>query len=190
MLALLAVCLANNCTEWQLTMPQISEGDASLVLTFTMASLVWAMSEMTPSVMMRSTKYWEPSCTAAAYLQAQNRNEINKARKTYTRWIIFQTKESNLSSLIYILLHSTPTLECWIIVWIWSIKKKQYHSLQTVSPDWFSDKSSSVLGRWLIICLKTRRPGTTHSHKILKFCKIYKPPSEGGQHRRLHVCSG
>ena len=39
-----------------------------LILTLTMASLVWAMSEMTPSVMMRSTKYWEPSWTAAAYL--------------------------------------------------------------------------------------------------------------------------
>ncbi|TNN55159.1 hypothetical protein EYF80_034604 [Liparis tanakae] len=33
-----------------------------------MDSLVWAMSEMTPSVMMRSTKYWEPSFTDAAYL--------------------------------------------------------------------------------------------------------------------------
>lgn len=26
------------------------------------------MSEMTPSVMMSSTEYWEPSCTAAAFL--------------------------------------------------------------------------------------------------------------------------
>lgn len=38
-------------------------------LTLTMASLVCAMSEMTPSVMMRSTKYWEPSGTAAAELR-------------------------------------------------------------------------------------------------------------------------
>lgn len=30
-------------------------------LTLTIASLVWAMSEMTPSVMMSSTEYWEPS---------------------------------------------------------------------------------------------------------------------------------
>lgn len=37
-------------------------------LTLTMASLVCAMSEMTPSVMMSSTEYWEPSCTAAAFL--------------------------------------------------------------------------------------------------------------------------
>lgn len=37
-------------------------------LTLTMASLVCAMSEMTPSVMMRSTEYWEPSCTSAAFL--------------------------------------------------------------------------------------------------------------------------
>lgn len=36
-----------------------------------MDSLVWAMSEMTPSVMMRSTKYWEPSFTEAAYLHIQ-----------------------------------------------------------------------------------------------------------------------
>lgn len=56
------------------------------------------MSEMTPSVMMRSTKYWEPSCTAAAYLQAHNRNEINKARKTYAhsrRLKFFQNEDSN-----------------------------------------------------------------------------------------------
>lgn len=39
------------------------------------------MSEMTPSVMMRSTKYWEPSCTAAAYLQARNRKEVREAGK-------------------------------------------------------------------------------------------------------------
>lgn len=38
------------------------------LLTLTMASLVCAMSEMTPSVMMSSTEYWEPSCTAAAFL--------------------------------------------------------------------------------------------------------------------------
>lgn len=37
-------------------------------LTLTIASLVCAMSEMTPSVMMSSTEYWEPSCTAAAFL--------------------------------------------------------------------------------------------------------------------------
>lgn len=37
-------------------------------LTLTMASLVWAMSEMTPSVMMRRTKYWDPSSTVAAEL--------------------------------------------------------------------------------------------------------------------------
>lgn len=34
----------------------------------TIASLVWAMSEMTPSVMMRRTKYWDPSSTVAAEL--------------------------------------------------------------------------------------------------------------------------
>lgn len=59
----------------------IFERDTSLVLTLTMASLVWAMSEMTPSVMMRSTKYWEPSCTAAAYLQAHDGMEIIKLEK-------------------------------------------------------------------------------------------------------------
>lgn len=37
-------------------------------LTLTMASLVCAMSEMTPSVMISSTKYWDPSSTAAAEL--------------------------------------------------------------------------------------------------------------------------
>ena len=37
-------------------------------LTLTMASLVCAMSEMTPSVMMSSTKYWDPSSTVAAEL--------------------------------------------------------------------------------------------------------------------------
>lgn len=43
-----------------------------MFLTLTMDSLVWAMSEMTPSVMMRSTKYWDPSFTEAAYLQKEN----------------------------------------------------------------------------------------------------------------------
>lgn len=41
-------------------------------LTLTMASLVCAMSEMTPSVMMSSTKYCDPSGTAAAELQDQH----------------------------------------------------------------------------------------------------------------------
>lgn len=40
-------------------------------LTLTIDSLVWAMSEMTPSVMMRRTKYWDPSFTEAAYLHTQ-----------------------------------------------------------------------------------------------------------------------
>lgn len=40
-------------------------------LTLTIDSFVWAMSEMTPSVMMRSTKYWEPSFTEAAYLHTK-----------------------------------------------------------------------------------------------------------------------
>lgn len=45
-------------------------------LTLTIDSLAWAMSEMTPSVMMRSTKYWEPSFTEAAYLQTQTHKTI------------------------------------------------------------------------------------------------------------------
>lgn len=43
-----------------------SDGERNMALTLTMASLVWAMSDMTPSVMMSRTKYWEPSCTVAA----------------------------------------------------------------------------------------------------------------------------
>lgn len=43
-------------------------------LTLTIASLVCAMSEMTPSVMMSSTEYWEPSCTAAAVLGGGGRS--------------------------------------------------------------------------------------------------------------------
>lgn len=45
-------------------------------LTLTIDSLVWAMSEMTPSVMMRSTKYWEPSFTEAAYLHTKTPQTI------------------------------------------------------------------------------------------------------------------
>lgn len=40
------------------------------LLTLTTASLVWAMSEMTPSVIISSTKYWEPSVTSAAHLRS------------------------------------------------------------------------------------------------------------------------
>lgn len=45
-------------------------------LTLTIDSLVWAMSEMTPSVMMRSTKYCEPSFTEAAYLHTKTHKTI------------------------------------------------------------------------------------------------------------------
>lgn len=47
----------------------------------TMASLVCAMSEMTPSVMMSSTKYWEPSSTAAAELGAQPSGDARLGRR-------------------------------------------------------------------------------------------------------------
>lgn len=40
-----------------------------------MASLVCDISDITPSVMMRSTKYCEPSWTAAAYLQRQEKQK-------------------------------------------------------------------------------------------------------------------
>lgn len=50
-----------------LTPPQLP-APPPILLTLTIASLVCAMSEMTPSVMMRSTEYWEPSCTSAAFL--------------------------------------------------------------------------------------------------------------------------
>jgi len=46
-----------------------------VILTFTMASLVCDISDITPSVMMRSTKYCEPSWTAAAYLQRQEKQK-------------------------------------------------------------------------------------------------------------------
>lgn len=48
-------------------------------LTLTMASLVCAMSEMTPSVMMSSTEYWEPSCTAAAFLRRAGNSWVRAA---------------------------------------------------------------------------------------------------------------
>lgn len=41
------------------------------LLTLTMASFVWAMSDITPSVMISNTKYWEPSWTAVAYLDRE-----------------------------------------------------------------------------------------------------------------------
>lgn len=42
-------------------------------LTLTMDSLVWAISEITPSVTIRSTKYWEPSFTEEAYLKGNEK---------------------------------------------------------------------------------------------------------------------
>lgn len=45
------------------------------VHTFTMDSLVCAMSVMTPSEMMRRMKYWEPSLTADAYLKKVRRKD-------------------------------------------------------------------------------------------------------------------
>ena len=44
---------------------------ACVCLTLTMDSLVWAMSVMTPSEMMRRMKYCEPSVTADAYLSGR-----------------------------------------------------------------------------------------------------------------------
>lgn len=38
-----------------------------------MDSLVWAMSVMTPSEMIRRMKYWEPSLTDCAYLEEWGR---------------------------------------------------------------------------------------------------------------------
>lgn len=43
----------------------------SVILTLTMDSFVWAISDITPSVTMRRTKYWEPSFTEAAYLREE-----------------------------------------------------------------------------------------------------------------------
>lgn len=65
-----------QCHWWKTSFNRyFKKNKTLLILTFTMASLVWAMSEMTPSVIMSRTKYWEPSSTAAAYLQWRNQSK-------------------------------------------------------------------------------------------------------------------
>lgn len=60
------LCLFNlNSTILSLSQPKTEWP----LLTLTMDSLVWAISEITPSVTIRSTKYWEPSFTEEAYLK-------------------------------------------------------------------------------------------------------------------------
>lgn len=68
-------------------------------LTLTMASLVCAMSDMTPSVMMRRIKYWEPSCTAAAYLFTQTEGKKASKINVGPRLLLeLQSKKSSIQS--------------------------------------------------------------------------------------------
>lgn len=46
-----------------------------VLLTLTTASLVWTMSEITPSVIINRTKYWEPSVISAAQLGNAHRKK-------------------------------------------------------------------------------------------------------------------
>lgn len=77
----------------------------SAKLTFTMDSFVWAISEITPSVIMRSTKYWEPSLTEAAYLRGEERN-IMIVKQTFIEeqltweWAVFFKFNEGLFQII------------------------------------------------------------------------------------------
>lgn len=61
----------------------------SAELTCTMDSFVWAISEITPSVIMRRTKYWEPSFTEAAYLR-EEKQHYNSKKPLYAKEIIWK----------------------------------------------------------------------------------------------------
>lgn len=67
---------------------------AASALTLTMASFVWAMSDMTPSVIMSKTKYWEPSWTAAPYLHKEKRAAI----LVQVTWYMTPDTNSHLSA--------------------------------------------------------------------------------------------
>lgn len=62
-----------------------------------MASLVWAISDITPSVMMRSTKYCEPSWTAAAYLcpHTHTHNHIFTLTNILAETVMIQITQMN-----------------------------------------------------------------------------------------------
>lgn len=57
-------------------------------LTLTMDSLVWAISEITPSVTIRSTKYWEPSFTEEAYLKGNKKVRNTTENKTVSLYLM------------------------------------------------------------------------------------------------------
>lgn len=51
-----------------------------------MDSFVWAISEITPSVIMRRTKYWEPSFTEEAYLKEKKKKvHCDSKRNPFTQ---------------------------------------------------------------------------------------------------------
>lgn len=74
------------CSEINITLCSLIGCNSSVALifllhTFTMDSLVWAMSEITPSEMMRRMKYSEPSFINDAYLR-KRQSVLNKYRIT------------------------------------------------------------------------------------------------------------
>ncbi len=60
--------LINALLKRSLSFQNIVKVSKQKGLTVTTASLVCTMSEITPSVMISSTKYWEPSVTSDAHL--------------------------------------------------------------------------------------------------------------------------
>ena len=76
------------------TMKNLNIIDGS-VLTLTTDSLVWAISEITPSVIINNTKYCEPSVTSAAQLNAYTHTRTHTHTQTQVE------KESRLHWTFY-----------------------------------------------------------------------------------------
>lgn len=74
-----------------------------LLLTLTMDSFVWAISEITPSVTIRSTKYWEPSFTEEAYLKGKKKVKITTENKTVPLYVMVTKYNLKQSTNVLIL---------------------------------------------------------------------------------------
>lgn len=61
-----------------------------------MDSLVWAMSVMTPSEMIRRMKYWEPSLTDCAYLEWGERKRESRGEEKERGWWEEKREESRM----------------------------------------------------------------------------------------------
>lgn len=71
--------------EWQNGFLPLFLCVRACLLTLTTASLVWTMSDITPSVIINRTEYWEPSVNCAAQLGKHTQMYTHKYTNTYTK---------------------------------------------------------------------------------------------------------